>query len=43
MSNLSAIGFPVGWLYASAPVCGTLVVVFGLEQALFGRAPAAAP
>jgi TRAP-type C4-dicarboxylate transport system permease small subunit len=39
----AAIGFPVGWLYASAPVCGTLVVVFGLEQALFGRAPAAAP
>lgn len=39
----AAIGFPIGWLYASAPVCGTLVVIFGLEQALFGRPSAAAP
>ena len=32
----AAIGYPLSWLYASAPVCGALIALFGLERALFG-------
>lgn len=33
----AAIGYPISYLYASAPVCGALVAVFALERLL--RAP----
>jgi TRAP-type transport system small permease protein len=35
----AAMAYPMAWLYGSAPVCGALIAVFGLEHALFG-APA---
>ena len=28
----AATGYPTGWLYAAAPVCGTLIVLFALER-----------
>lgn len=40
----AAIGFPVAYLYACAPVCGALITVFALEHLLLGPpAPVAAP
>lgn len=39
----AAIGYPIAWLYACAPVSGAIVAVFALERALLGPAPAAAP
>ena len=35
----AAIGYPITYLYACAPVCGVLIAIFGLERALLG-APA---
>ncbi|WP_326541081.1 TRAP transporter small permease [Pseudorhodoferax sp.] len=32
----AAIGFPVAYLYACAPVCGALIAVFALEHLLLG-------
>ncbi len=28
----AATGYPTGWLYAAAPVCGALIVVFAIER-----------
>ena len=28
----AATGYPTGWLYAAAPVCGALIVLFALER-----------
>ncbi|WP_374409630.1 TRAP transporter small permease [Hydrogenophaga sp.] len=28
----AAMGYPLGWLYASAPACGALICVFALER-----------
>jgi TRAP-type C4-dicarboxylate transport system permease small subunit len=36
----AATGYPTGWLYAAAPVCGALIVLFAIEQIwLAGRRP----
>lgn len=32
----AAIGYPLEWLYSSAPVCGGLICLFALERALKG-------
>ena len=42
-SRSAAIGYPLAWLYASAPTCGALVAVFALEHALRGTAAATTP
>lgn len=34
----AAIGYPITYLYACAPVCGVLIAVFALERALWGAA-----
>lgn len=39
----AAIGYPMAWLYACAPVCGALVAVFAFERAVWGPAGAHAP
>jgi TRAP-type transport system small permease protein len=36
----AAMAYPMAWLYGSAPVCGALIAMFGLEHALFGAPPA---
>jgi TRAP-type C4-dicarboxylate transport system permease small subunit len=36
----AATGYPTGWLYAAAPACGVLIVLFALERVwLAGRRP----
>ena len=35
----AAMGYSLSYLYASAPVCGLLLAVFGLERSLSGPAP----
>lgn len=35
----AAIGYPIAYLYASAPVCGALIALFALEHALLGPPP----
>lgn len=35
-SQSAAMGYPLAWLYASAPVSGLLIAVFGIEQVLRG-------
>lgn len=40
-SRSAAMGYPLAWLYASAPVCGALMAAFGTELLL--RGPLAAP
>lgn len=35
----AAIGYPTAWLYACAPVCGTLIALFSLEHVLLGAPP----
>lgn len=37
----AAIGYPIAWLYASAPVCGVFITLFAIEQLLPGAAPTA--
>lgn len=37
----AAIGYPIAWLYAAAPVSAAVLAVFALERVL--RGPAAAP
>lgn len=37
----AAIGYPIAYLYACAPVSGTLIAVFALERAFLGAAPSA--
>lgn len=32
-----AIGYPIEWLYASAPCFGALLVIFSLEQLIYGN------
>ena len=39
----AAIGYPIAWLYACAPVCGALIALFGVERALFGAPPKREP
>ena len=34
----AAIGYPIAWLYASAPACGALIMIFALERLLLGPA-----
>lgn len=38
-STSAAIGYPIAYLYACAPVCGALVTLFALESALLGPPP----
>jgi TRAP-type transport system small permease protein len=33
----AAIGYPIAWLYASAPVCGFLIFIFALEHVLVDK------
>ena len=35
----AAIGYPIAYLYASAPACGVLMAVFALERAVLGAPP----
>ena len=35
----AAVAYPIAYLYAAAPVCGALIVVFALEQLVLGKAP----
>lgn len=37
-SRSAAIGYPLAWLYASAPACGALMAIFALEHLLRGPA-----
>jgi TRAP-type C4-dicarboxylate transport system permease small subunit len=39
----AAIGYPIAFLYASAPAGGALIALYALERALLGPAPAAQP
>ncbi len=39
----AAIGYPIAFLYASAPTGGALIAIFALERALMGPAPSAPP
>lgn len=39
----AAIGYPIAYLYASAPVSGVLMAVFALERAILGAPPQKAP
>ena len=41
-TSSAAMGYPLTYLYASAPVCGLLIAVFALEHALLG-APEQSP
>jgi TRAP-type C4-dicarboxylate transport system permease small subunit len=38
----AAIGYPIAYLYACAPVCGALIALFSLERAVFGAPPSQA-
>lgn len=40
-STSAAIGYPIQYLYACAPVCGALIALFALEHLLRGRAASA--
>lgn len=42
-SRSAAIGYPLAWLYASAPACGALMAVFALEHLLRGPAAPSTP
>jgi TRAP-type transport system small permease protein len=33
----AAIGYPIAWLYASAPVAGLLIAIFGFEHVLIDK------
>ena len=35
----AAIGYPIAYLYASAPACGALIAIFALERTVFGAEP----
>lgn len=37
----AAIGYPIAYLYACAPVSGALIALFSLERAFFGAPPPA--
>jgi TRAP-type C4-dicarboxylate transport system permease small subunit len=39
----AAIGYPITYLYAAAPVCGGLIAIFALEQVFLGPAQPVAP
>lgn len=39
----AAIGYPIAYLYASAPAGGVLMAVFALERAVLGAPPRKAP
>lgn len=42
-SRSAAIGYPLAWLYASAPACGALMAVFALEHVLRGPVAPSTP
>jgi TRAP-type transport system small permease protein len=33
----AAIGYPIAWLYASAPACGLLIAIFALERTFWPK------
>ena len=33
----AAIGYPIAWLYASAPICGALIAIFSLEHVVLDQ------